>query len=122
MSLPAWRLRVRRANVNGIYKTPKEESRSRDIDLLIPARWVIQKLMPPPVEISIFQKDNKTYRTERLRMMMINTRSGKPMPSNMQYRDRLFTTICKKANVRYRPPNNSRHTYASQLLTKGVPK
>ncbi|NRA62253.1 MAG: DUF3596 domain-containing protein [Psychrobium sp.] len=122
-----WRLRVRRANVNGIYKTPKEESRSRDIDLLIPARWVIQKLMPvtsmlPPVEISILQKDNKTYRIERLRMMMINTRSGKPMPSNMQYRDRFFTTICKKANVRYRPPNNSRHTYASQLLTKGVPK
>jgi integrase len=44
------------------------------------------------------------------------------MPSDMQYRDRFFSTICKQAGVRYRPPNNARHTYTSQLLTKGVPK
>jgi len=122
-----WRLKVRRANVQGSYKTPKEESRNREIDLLEPARWVLMKLMAltsmlPPVEITILQKDNKSFRSEKLRLILINTRSQKPMASDMQYRDRFFNTICKESGVRYRPPNNARHTYASQLLTKGVPK
>lgn len=35
---------------------------------------------------------------------------------------RFFEIHCKLANVRYRGPNQARHTYASQLLTKGAPK
>jgi len=120
-------IHVRRANVNGQYKVPKEASRERDIDLLQPARWVLSQLraltsVMPSHQVQVLQRDNKTVIEERIRFVVIRFRDKQPVPRDMNYRDRFFSTHCRNAGVRYRGPNNARHTFASQLLTKGVPK
>ncbi len=120
-------IKVTRANVNGQYKVPKEASRERVIDMLQPARWVLQQLRPltglmPVHDVRVLQRDNKTQVTHKVRFVILKTRNQLPVPRDMNYRDRFFTVHCRNAGVRYRGPNNARHTFASQLLTKGVPK
>ncbi|MCL1124479.1 site-specific integrase [Shewanella surugensis] len=120
-------LTIRRANVNGRYKIPKEKSRERTIDLLHQARWVIEQLLinvqdMPIVAIDVLQRDNKTMLTERCQFLVHHSLRKKPIQSDKIFRERFFSTHCKKAGVRYRGPNQARHTFASQLLTRGVPK
>lgn len=120
-------IQVKRANVNGQYKVPKEVSRERAIDMLQPARWVLQQLrlltgVMPSHRIEVLQRDNKTHITESIRFVVLKSRNKQPVPRDMNYRDRFFTVHCRNAGVTYRGPNNARHTFASQLLTKGVPK
>mgnify|MGYP001336775751 CR=1 FL=1 len=120
-------LHVRRANVNGAYKVPKEASRAREIELLKPARWVLKRLVSlsvgvAPTQISVLQRDNRSRVDEELVFLIRNSRSNGPIASDLSFRERFFHTLCKKAKVRYRGPNQARHTFASQLLSKYVDK
>lgn len=127
-----WQLKVKRANVNGTYKIPKEVSRERTIDLLEPAIEILKaqkaiSYMLAPQSFEVLQRDNKKTTKEPLRIVFVQTKIRKDSPggafkNDYYFRDKFFTAHIKKAGVRYRGPNNARHTYACQLLTAGVPK
>lgn len=127
-----WQIKVRRANVNGRYKIPKEESRERTIDLLQPAIDILKaqkaiSFMMAPEEFDVLQRDNKTVVKESLRIVFVQTQVRKDSPggafkNDYYYREKFFTAHLRHAGIRYRGPNHARHTYACQLLTAGVPK
>ena len=66
------------------------------------------------------KKDNKTIKDEVLRFVFLNSKNFQPYPCVGSYRDKFFKDHVKKSKVRYRPPGQARHTFASQLLTAGV--
>ena len=120
-------LKVTRARVEGKWKTPKKNKRNRTVELLDSAINALHRqraftYMMPQMEINVLQKDNKTIKKQLITPVFLNTRTGHPHASDMPVRDRFFRAHLKKAKVRYRGPNNCRHTYCSQMLTIGMPK
>lgn len=132
IDLRNWTFKVNRGNVDGQYKMPKVTSRERIVELLDPAIAVLKRqkelsFMLKPTNIEVLQRDNKKLRKESLRMVFVKKNfqpagGVSPFANDQQYRDRFFKNHIRKVGVRYRGPNHARHTYASQLLTAGVPK
>lgn len=75
------------------------------------------KLEPRVYEV--VDRDNRTVRKEKLRLVFLNSRNNQPFYENA-IRERFWKTHLKKAGVRYRGPNQCRHTFISQLLSLGV--
>lgn len=50
----------------------------------------------------------------------LNPRTGQAWESDAQIRKTLWQPLCQRAGVRYRNPYQTRHTYASTLLTAGT--
>jgi integrase len=50
---------------------------------------------------------------------LLNSRTGQPWTNDAQLRKTLWMPLCERAGVRYRNPYQSRHTFASALLTAG---
>ena len=50
----------------------------------------------------------------------VHPRTGKPFTSDKQFREQIWQGVLKKAGIRYRPPYQLRHTYASTLLSSGA--
>lgn len=119
-----WIINIRRARVSGQFKAPKERSRNRVIELVDPAIEWLQKQMAytllgqPRVE-KVIQRDNITSRNEQLRLVFTNGPSGLAWTETSIRR--WFQDHLKKAQIRYRGPNQCRHTFASQLLSAYVP-
>ena len=123
---------VKRANVDGIYKVPKETSRSRDVELLDEAKDILleQKEISFDKErmvIKELQKDKRSLVEKNLSFVFLNTNfldntNWRPIKNDQEYRIKFFKEILLEAGVRYRGPNCARHTFASRLLTVGVPK
>lgn len=118
-------IRYRRAVVRQKYKVTKTRRSSRSHRLLKPAREALQKQWRitgqlPPAAINITDRDNRTQRTHNLRLVFLNSNTGKPHYSDGAVRDRFWATHLKNAGVRYRGPNNCRHTFISQMLTSGT--
>ena len=51
--------------------------------------------------------------------VFMNPRTNKPFGGDGQVRDRMWSTVLKKAGVRYRGPGQMRHTWASTSLQLG---
>ena len=118
---------VNRSRVEGNWKTPKERSRKRTLELTDQAIDVLRRQKDitgsfDPIRIEVTQQDNKTVRTEHIHPVFVRTHSQTPFPNDLTVRDRFFKAHLRKAGVHYRAPNNCRHTYASQMLTCGLPK
>src|SRR5690606_17909329 len=116
-----------RARVRDEYKKPKTRSGERTVELIQPAIEALKRqreltMMLPPIEIEVVQTDNKTVKKEKWRPVFINTNTGEPFPSDNSLRDRFLAHHLRKCKVRYRGPKHCRHTYASQMLTLGMPK
>lgn len=123
----AWEAHIRRARVRRQFKRPKTRSGDRIVELITPAIEALHKQHSitahlPPVTIEVVQADNKTIRQEQWRPVFINSNTGQPFPSDNYLRDRFLSYHLKKCEVRYRGPKHCRHTYASQMLTLGMPK
>ncbi|KXS51218.1 tyrosine-type recombinase/integrase [Marinobacter persicus] len=114
---------VRRAYVEGEYKVPKELSRRRRVDLLEPAkRWLKRQkaatFLSPPAIIRVRQRNNVTIKEDTVRLVFRNGQSNQPwQPSSLR---RWFAGHLKRANVRYRGPNQCRHTFASRMVSNYV--
>jgi integrase len=54
-----------------------------------------------------------------LRFVFLNSNTLNAHVNDFCVRDRFFKAHLKKANVRYRGPNQCRHTFACQLLSTG---
>lgn len=127
IDLAEWEANVCRAVVRGKYKNTKTTSGLRAVELIEPAIDTLKRqkeltFMLPPVEIEVMQEDNKTIKKEQWKPVFINTNTGEPFATDNQFRDRFFSFHLKKAKVRYRGPKHCRHTFASQMLTAGIPK
>lgn len=119
-------LHVRRALVLREWKVPKEQSRNRVIPILdsampyLKAQRAISELLQP-IQRDVLQRDNREKVSESFRPVWVNTDSQAHHTDDFVISHRFFKTFCKKADVRWRPINQCRHTFASQMLTAGKP-
>ncbi|MDM1022105.1 DUF3596 domain-containing protein [Acinetobacter sp. VNK23] len=113
---------IGRSYVRGVFRVTKNRRRKRQIKLLEPAWEALKKQYhftgkKKPRSVMVLQRDNHTYKEEKLRFVWINpeTSSNYEYPA-LRYR---WDRHLKKANVRGRGINQGRHTFASQLLSSG---
>ena len=86
-------------------ETPKTTSGKRTIKLLAPARE------------ALLQQKAATFLAGR--HIFLSPLTGKPWVAADEVRKHLWLPAMKKAGVRYRRPYQTRHTYASMLLSAG---
>lgn len=98
-------VRVRRACVNRQIKQPKTKSGERDV-----------MLFPPAMEALKSQKEFTYLANGRV---FYNPYTNEPWTTDGQIRRTLWMHALKRAGVVYRNPYQTRHTYASTLLSVG---
>lgn len=98
-------VRVQRAVVAKTEKGPKTKAGTRDVLLLPSARAALQA-----------QKEHTFLAGNRV---FHNPRTGLAWETDGQIRKTCWTLILKKAGVRYRNPYQTRHSYASRMLSAG---
>lgn len=118
-------VRLQRSQVRGHYKATKTRRSTRELKLLRPAREALQAQARftrelPPVLVSVTERDNKTVRERKLRFVFHNSRTGAAHTSSDMLLKGWWRPHLKAAGVRFRGPNNCRHTFASQLLSSGA--
>jgi integrase len=96
-------VRVQRAVVAKTEKGTKTEAGKRDVLLL------------PLAKAALLAQKELTYLEGK--RVFHNPRTGKPWETDGQIRKRGWIPILRKAGVRYRNPYQTRHTYASTLLS-----
>lgn len=96
---------VQRACVRGQVKYPKTRSGKREVMLLPDAYKALQ--------------DQKQYTYKKGKQIFHNPETDRPWSSDIKIRYPLWTKAIKAAGVRYRNPYQTRHTYASMLLSAG---
>ena len=92
-----------RASVAHEIKGPKTKNGIRDIKLLKPAQVALKAQKP---------------HTYLMREFVFHAPSGEPWRDDGQLRKQWVKTL-KKTDVRYRPPSQMRHTYASTMCSAG---
>ena len=96
-------IRIRRAVVVKTIKKPKTDAGNRDVLLLPSARSALEAQRPLTA-----LGGGRIWRFQ-----------GHPLETDKQVREWLWRPLLKKAGVRYRNPYQTRHTYASMLLSRG---
>ena len=86
-------------------KGPKTDSGYRTVMLLPPARRALE--------------DQKQYTFLEGKQVFYNPRTGKAWETSQQLRRTAWTYLLKRAGVRYRNPYQTRHKYASMLISQG---
>ncbi|EPS1221622.1 Arm DNA-binding domain-containing protein [Burkholderia cenocepacia] len=98
-------VRVRNAQVVGTLKKPKTAAGSRDVVLLPSARAALEAQR----EVTRGMEHNRVFTVPW---------NGKPWTGDKQIRVNCWTYVLEKAGVRYRNPYQTRHTFASMLLSR----
>lgn len=98
-------VRVRRASVRKHTKQPKTQAGEREV-----------KLFPPALESLQRQKSFTLLAGGRV---FYNPRTNTPWETDGQIRKTAWAPALKRAGVVYRNPYQTRHTYASTLLSAG---
>lgn len=83
------------------------------------ARGVREIDMLQPVEQALL--DQKQYTLLKAGKIFNNPNTGKPWSGDQVIRKSLWLPLLKRAGVRYRNPYQTRHTYASMMLSAGEP-
>lgn len=114
-----------RAKVNGQYRVTKTRRSNREVKLLKPALDALKEIYQltghlKKQTIETTQRDNRTIKKESLRFVFLNSNTLNAHVNDFCVRDRFFKAHLKKAGVRYRGPNQCRHTFACQLLSTGA--
>ena len=116
---------VQRAVVERDYKTPKTASSVRSVDLLPQARELLLhqlELREPPIsEVSVTQPDNRSQKVQEIRFVFFDSRNGNALSHDNQFRNTTYKKIIIDSGVRWRGINQTRHTYASHLISAGLP-
>jgi integrase len=125
VDLKAGTVRFRRGQVRGVYKVTKNRRSNREVRLLKPAlqalmAQVIHTQRAKPVEVEVLDRDNKTRKRQTLHFVFHCSSTGAAYSSSDVLLKGFWRPHLAAAEVRYRGPNNCRHTYASQLLTTGA--
>jgi integrase len=119
------KITVNRSVVKNRYAKPKTKGSQRTIDLLDQAyeALVKQKELSANVdstEVQILQEDNRKLLKHNLKFVFFDSTTGKPYGDGQNIQSKFFKKFLVDNNVRHRGINQARHTYASQLLTRGV--
>jgi integrase len=117
---------VQRARVQGKLKTPKTQQSRRVISVSAEVIRLLETLClvtgkKPPKIYNVVREDNSTITRYKLRMLFINSNTGRAICNEGHYARYFFKPLLDSAQVNYRGPSNSRHTFASHMLTKGTP-
>jgi integrase len=88
-------------------ETTKTKSGERDV-----------KLLPPALEAL---KAQKSFTFLQDGKVFMNPRTGEPWTGDQAIRKTLWKPALKKAGIRYRRPYQTRHTFASMMLSAGEP-
>lgn len=120
-----WVIRITRNRVNNEYKMPKTPGSVREFDLLPEAIAFLKAQMPltfmkPPVPIQIRQRNNRSFLKQEVRFVFHSSAAGCPWAGDSSFRTS-WKGLLTKAGVRYRGPNQLRHTFISQMLTQYIP-
>jgi integrase len=124
VDLEAGTVKFRRARVSSKYKVTKTRRSSREVKLLRPALEALQaqalitKNMKP-VSIEVTDRDNRSIRQQSVRFVFHNGNTGTAYSTSDNLRNNWWKDHLVAAEVRYRGPNQCRHTFASQMLTSG---
>ena len=122
-------INVRRATVEKVIKVPKEKARKRQIELIDEAKEILLDQLDltsthPHFDVEELQIDRRTFIKRSLQFVFLNTKDKKTwsyFEKDQEFRNQFFKGFLAKVGIRYRGPNTARHTYASRLLTVGVP-
>lgn len=106
VDLNAGVVRVQNAQVVGTMKTTKTKAGLRDVLLLPSARAALEAQR----EVTRGMEHNRVF---------VVPWHGRPWSGDKQIRVNCWTYVLKKAEVRYRNPYQTRHTFASMLLSRG---
>lgn len=87
-------------------ETTKTRAGRREVKLLAPALAALEAQKP----LTYLRPDNRIF---------LNPRTGEPWEGDQAIRKTLWTHALKRAGVSYRRPYQTRHTYASMMLTAG---
>ena len=98
-------IRVEETIVDKRRKGPKTDSGYREVSLL------------PPAETALVNQKQYTYLEGK--QVFHNPRTGNAWETSQQLRRTAWALLLKRAGVRYRNPYQTRHTYASMILSKG---
>jgi integrase len=121
---------IRRIEVEGVIKCPKEMVRERKIELIDPAIFWLQKQIKhtahiEPVEVIVTQDDSITKIKELVSFVFLNDQTAqnnkKAVPFSQPTMERWFKRFLEAGNIRPRAPNQCRHTFASQALSAYAP-
>lgn len=114
-------LYVNRSFVRDQYRVTKNRRRKRQVDLLPIVIDTLQSQLhqikdKPKATINITDRDNKRIKLQTLTWLWYDD------TSHFTYSQltRRWTAHLESCGVRYRPLNNGRHTYASQVLSSGA--
>lgn len=113
---------IQRGWVRNTYRVTKTRRRKRQIKLLQPVIDALKRQylitgQYKPKTIDILQRDNQTFKRERLSFVWINHETMTHYKYHeLRYR---WNQHLKKSKVRHRGINQGRHTFASQLLSSG---
>lgn len=125
VDLKAGTVKFCRSQVRGHYKVTKTRRSTREVRLLKPALDAILAQLRftgkgSPVEVSVTARDNKTVRKQKVHFVFHCTTTNAAHTSSDMLLKGFWRPHLAAAGVRYRGPNNCRHTYASQLLSTGA--
>lgn len=120
-----WMVSVRRGRVANEYRVPKTKGSVREIELQPEAVEWLKRQKPytyalPGVTVAVRQRNARNTLPEELRFVFHSTATGKAWSGDTVFR-KTFTRLLAKAGVRYRGPNQLRHTFCCWLLTNYVP-
>lgn len=125
VDLKAGTVKFCRSQVRGHYKVTKTRRSTREVRLLKPALDAILAQLRftgkgSPVEVNVTARDNKTVRKQKVHFVFHCTTTNAAHTSSDMLLKGFWRPHLAAAGVRYRGPNNCRHTYASQLLSTGA--
>lgn len=100
------RVRKGKTQVSKTAETPKTKRSVREVKILKPALDALE------------DQKKLTFSKDRNSNIFINPLTNEPWDGDQQIRN-AWIAILKKANVRYRNPYQTRHTYASMMLSSG---
>ena len=96
---------VQRSSVRKRTKAPKTKAGEREV-----------KLLPPALEALQSQREFSQLKGETI---FLNPRTGVAWETDQQIRKSCWQALLKVAGVAYRNPYQTRHTYASMMLSAG---
>ncbi len=114
---------ISRGFVRGEYRVTKNRRRKRQIELLpvvtnaLRSQIAIIKKVPP-AKIKVTDRDHRTIKQQELHFLWYSANLG--THHNYEQLRHIWKKHLNSINVPYRPLNNGRHTYASQVLSTGV--
>jgi integrase len=120
-----WIASIKRGRVANEYRIPKTKGSVREIDLQPEAVEYLKRQMPftyalPPRPVEVRQRGGRNSITEELRFVFHSSATGKPWSGDTVFR-KTYAKLLAKAGVRYRGPNQLRHTFCCWLLTNYIP-